>query len=1029
MEIPFNLIEQIKLGNVVLFLGAGASFGTKNSKGEKMPLGGELSTLLSEKFLGGIPGDLAYTSMLSISESSIFDVQLYISQIISDFKPLPHHIKIPEFKWKAIFTTNYDSIIETSYQTCKTPLQVLKAVSKNTPRKQIFTSDDVLPYYKLHGSIDDIADADSPLILTLDQFAKFENKRDNLFRELQELMINYTFVFVGFGMQDSDIRNILNKMDDNHSNRVRSYIVRPNMIDAEERFWEGKKISCLKMSFDEFISKIDEKIDYQTRQLFEIRVSNDLPIYDKFISSIKELSPTEHFLEFIDHKIDYIHNSLSSPNIDPKEFYKGNFNCWDPILKNLDIQRNIKDGILFEIFSKNVDDLSDEEQYFYLIKGNAGSGKSVLLKRLAYDAGTILEKFCIFLKSDSINFQDIYELHKYVNERIYLFVDNVSIIEADLVYILKKAKKEKIRLTIIGAERYNVWNTECADLSTYLTQSYQIKYLSDKEINDLINLLDRHQALYNLKNKSLEERVQAFSEKAGRELLVALYEATNGKPFEEIIFDEYKSISNVKAQSLYLTISIFHKIGTYARAGFISRVHNIPFEEFKEELFKPLEYIVFDQREYSINDFVYLTRNRMIAEIIFEKVLTSPQDRFDEYVRIINNLNIDYQSDRKAFLEVVNARKLIEIFPDPQMIRHLYQLAESISSNDPKLFQQQAIFEMNSKGGSISSAEKHLKEANELVEDDPLISHTYAELLLKKAETSILEPEFFSQIAKVIDICNKIIKSRPTNSHPHHTILKANILKLKKILDINDVPAIERILKETEKSFSTAKQFLSNDPFILEIESSFNEILENNGVAKELLEKAFSANKSSPYIAIRLSNFYEKEQLFPKALDVLKQALALNPSEKDLNFRYAMTLDKEDNPDYSEVSYYLKRSFTKGDSRFQAQLYYARSLFLMNNLDYKELFYTLSKVNVAPEIKNFTSGIIHKNGQKEKFFGIIQSDELSYGYIKRDLISDSIYFYKFQPNYNLGNLKRGTKVSFYIGFNYKGPIAIDLKLA
>ena len=142
MEIPFNLIEQIKLGNVVLFLGAGASYGTKNSTGEKMPLGGELSTLLSDKFLGGIPGDLAYTSMLSISESSIFDVQLYISQIISDFKPLPHHIKIPEFKWKAIFTTNYDSIIETSYQTCGKPLQVLKSVSKNTPRKQIFTSDE-----------------------------------------------------------------------------------------------------------------------------------------------------------------------------------------------------------------------------------------------------------------------------------------------------------------------------------------------------------------------------------------------------------------------------------------------------------------------------------------------------------------------------------------------------------------------------------------------------------------------------------------------------------------------------------------------------------------------------------------------------------------------------------------------------------------------------------------------------------------------------------------------------------------------
>ncbi|UPZ13654.1 SIR2 family protein [Flavobacterium humidisoli] len=1026
MDIPHHLIEQIKLGNTVLFLGAGASFGTKNQKNDTMPLASELSVLLSKKFLGDITGDLAYTSMLSISESSLYDVQLYVAQTISEFKPLPHHLKIPEFKWKAIFTTNYDSIIESSYQQCKKPLQVLKPISKNTPRTQVFTSDDILPYYKLHGCINDIADNQAPLILTLDQFANYESKRENLFRELQELMINYTFIFVGFAMQDSDIRSILNKLDENHSSRVRSYIVRPNVNEPEERFWEGKKISCLKMTFAEFIEKINNAIDIKTRILSEIRVANDLPIYDKFVSSIQDLSPTEHFLEFIEHKIDYVHLSISAPNMDPKEFYKGNFTNWDPILKNLDIQRDIKDGLLFEIFSKN--DVDDEDQYLYLIKGNAGSGKSVLLKRLAYDGATILEKFCIFLKSDTLSFQDIYELNKYVNERIYLFIDNIAALEDDVIYILKKAKKEKIKLTIIGSERLNVWNTECNDLSTYLSQSYQIQYLSDKEINDLVNLLDRHQALYNLKNSSHEERIQAFSKKAGRELLVALYEATNGKPFEEIIFDEYNSINNIKAQSLYLTISIFHKIGTYARAGFISRVHNIPFEEFKNELFKPLEHIVFDKRDYTINDYVYLTRNRMIAEIIFEKVLLSPQDRFDEYVRIINNLNIDYQSDRKAFLEVVNARKLIEIFPDPQMIRRLYVLAETVSKDDPKLFQQQAIFEMVSSGGSMISAEKHLKEANDLSEDDPLILHTYAELLLRKAENTALAPEFFSHIGKVIDICNRIIKAKPTNSHPYHTILKANILKLKKILDINDVPAIERALKDTEKAFSIAKQFLSNDPFILEIESSFNEILEKNTAAKQLLEKAFNANKSSPYIALRLSNFYDKEGENSQAVEVVKQALELNPSEKDLNFRYAMLLDKSDNPSYSDISYYLKRSFTKGDSRFQAQLYYARSLFLLNNMDYKDCFLSLAKANVSPEIKNYISGVIYKNGQKEKFFGAINSEELSYGYIKRDLISDTIYFYKFQQNYKLGNLKRGTRVSFYIGFNYKGPIAFDLKI-
>ena len=42
-ELPFHLLEQIKLGNVVLFLGAGAVFGSENNKKEKIPSGQQLN--------------------------------------------------------------------------------------------------------------------------------------------------------------------------------------------------------------------------------------------------------------------------------------------------------------------------------------------------------------------------------------------------------------------------------------------------------------------------------------------------------------------------------------------------------------------------------------------------------------------------------------------------------------------------------------------------------------------------------------------------------------------------------------------------------------------------------------------------------------------------------------------------------------------------------------------------------------------------------------------------------------------------
>ncbi len=1029
--IPHHLLEQIKAGNVVLFLGAGASYNSKNKLLGSIPNGQDLSDLIAKNFLGEdyIGKALSYNSELAISESSILKVQQFVADIFKEFEPEQYHLKIPLFVWKAIFTTNYDLIVEKSYLKVKSKLQELIPVFKNTSRNQIFIHDKVLPYYKIHGCVNDINDPEAPLILTPDQFVNYQSKRQRLFNELQELSYDYPILFVGFGMSDYDIRSILNGLDKNMAVRVRSYMIGPHITDLEQKMWDNKKISCLKMSFADFLDQVDAKIDNNTRALASLKPVVKLPIFSKFSVTIDNLKPSENFITFLENDIDYVHSNMSAPNTDPKEFYKGYFENWDPIIKNLDINRIIKDGILFEVFMD--DSLHNSEgQYLYLIKGNAGSGKSVLLKRLAFDAGTTLERFCIFLRPGfRIKSDQLIELFTYVKDRIYLFVDSLSTVENELAYLINRCKKEGVKISIIGAERINVWNTECELLPKYLTESYHIKYLHNSEINELLLLLEKHHSLGTLASKPAYERVEAFSEKAGRELLVALYEATTSKPFEEIIFDEYKSINNARAQSLYLTVSIFHKLGAEARAGLISRVHNISFHEFKQKLFMPLEFIVFDRKDSRINDFVYVTRNKLIAQIVFEKVLTTPQDRFDEYLRILNNINIDYESDRMAFMSITNARKLLEIFPDPSMVRKIYEVASEQSIDDAKLFQQQAIYEMNAAGGSLYTADRHLKEAHRLMPDDPIISHSIAEMMYKRAEKSTNNSEFFSSIDECLNICSIIIAKYSTNSHPYHTSLKALILKLKHILEYEDAPAIERIMKDIEKAFVSTRQRFPNEEFILEIESKFNEIIKNKTNAKDLLEKAFKVNKSSPFIALRLASFYEKEGDLENSINVVKESLDLNSSDRDLNYKYAMLLEQREIPNYDDIKYYLRRSFTTGDSRFQSQLWYARALYLTNQLnDSREIFRTLSTVNADPEIKREPTGVVKLNKKSVVFEGVVKSVELSYGFIRRDGYGDEIYFYRFEDDYDWDAFKRGTPVTFNIAFNYRGSMAVHIKV-
>lgn len=233
--------------------------------------------------------------------------------------------------------------------------------------------------------------------------------------------------------------------------------------------------------------------------------------------------------------------------------------------------------------------------------------------------------------------------------------------------------------------------------------------MSDTEIEGLINLLKLHKSLGFLENKSIEEQREELGKRAGRQLLVALHEATLGKTFTEIVLDEYNSIGSRRAQSLYLTVCIFHRLNVPIRAGLISRIHGITFTEFKEQLFLPLQDIVITRMNDRIRDYEYRSRHSHIAQIVFEKVLTQERDRFDEYMRIINCIDVDFGSDQEAFRGIMNARGLLSLFGQAEMIRQLYDAASKRDEGNPMLLQQEAIFEMHSSKGNLDRCEPTVK--------------------------------------------------------------------------------------------------------------------------------------------------------------------------------------------------------------------------------------------------------------------------------------------------------------------------------
>jgi hypothetical protein len=79
--------------------------------------------------------------------------------------------------------------------------------------------------------------------------------------------------------------------------------------------------------------------------------------------------------------------------------------------------------------------------------------------------------------------------------------------------------------------------------------------LCDQDINGLLDVLTRENRLGILTGQSRAEQLRAFRDKAGRQLIVAMIEATSGRPFREKLLDELLELKS-EEQFAYALLAV-----------------------------------------------------------------------------------------------------------------------------------------------------------------------------------------------------------------------------------------------------------------------------------------------------------------------------------------------------------------------------------------------------------------------------------------------------------------------------------------
>ncbi len=1026
MEIPQPLIDQIFHGEVVLFLGSGASRDALDDNNNNPPGTKELKELLSDKFLGGEDKDASLKEIAdyAISQRSLFYVQDYIREIFEGFNPSEAHLTIPEFKWRAIITTNYDRLIEVSYEKASEPLQQLRTFIKDFENIDDKMNDsDCLKLLKLHGCISNINDENCPLIISTDQYEKSLSGRKFIFRDFEDLGNNNSIVFIGYSIGDWDIRNAL-QIATNRDNRPRHYLVIPEISRNAESYWMMKKVTPIRGSFENFIDSIDKKIDKPLRKLRPQTKVQKSKLFEKLV---RDQEFSSYTINFISNDAEYVKDMRSTKVVDPNDFYKGDSSGWGIVEQKLDVRRDLCDTIISDSFFIDESEHSDEIELI-VIKAHAGAGKTVFLKRIAWEASFDYDLLCIFLNPyGNIIAPAIEEIIRLTDERVFLFIDNATDYIKEIQKLIRDIGRNSSKLTIIVAARTKEWNMYSDPIESLVTKEYDIQYLKKDEIKQLVTLLEKYDSLGILKNKSQEERIQAIEYRHGRQILVALHEATRGKKFPEIIKDEYENIIPLEAQRIYLSICLFNRMGLLVRAGLISRIYEINFNEFEQRFFKPLERVVFSKYHTRYSDYLYSTRHPHIAQMVFEEILIHAEDRYDEYVKCLSNVNLDYSTDYKAFVGMIKANSVLNLFNDHQMISNIYSIAEELVGRENKiLLHQRAIYEMKRPNGNLSKSLELISRAHELDPDNNTIMHTKSEILLRKtdqARSKIEEKHYFNEAE---NIAHGLLRRKTNEEYAFHTLNKINLKKIRLLLNEDDDSKdieLKNMLENTEKLISSGLRKYPQNPELLKDEADLGRLLHDSQRTINCLEKAFQANPRKLYIVLGLCKAYESLGRKAEQKTILEKALESNPNERMLNYKYAKILLEEGDERSEAFRYHIERSYIESDTNYDARILLARMLFIEGELsESKKIFNRLKKARVAPRVKSKPSYPID-----EEFFGSIVSLEPYYCWIKSDKHKDNIYSDHSNTKDSVWTtIRYDMRVKFKLAFNFNGPIAIKL---
>ena len=382
-------------------------------------------------------------------------------------------------------------------------------------------------------------------------------------------------------------------------------------IDVE--ILKARGLESIQMRFDDFAVLARNELSaakVEPDQLRQLVKTVPIDIVDAFNSNpaatIRLLSSWE-----------YVNQAPfdAAPNTDA--FLRGDVPNWATLGGKHYFQRDIEEEIFDELLDYAT--LSPKGPASHVLVGPAGYGISTILMSVAVRLVTEKVGPVFYHKhGQPIREGDVEYAMTLFPTIPFFIVDNAADYRHGLGKAIDVLRDQKKPALFLMGEQKNEWQQSKARVSG---QQFPVDALSDEEINRLLDFLSKHHALNKLEMLSRDLQFTAIKKTHGKELLVAMREATEELGFDAILENEYRGIDGDLSKRLYLVVACIYQHDAFVRDAILASILGISISDMYAQTKDATDGVVIFECIDEVNSvYAARTRHRTIARIIWERI-------------------------------------------------------------------------------------------------------------------------------------------------------------------------------------------------------------------------------------------------------------------------------------------------------------------------------------------------------------------------------------------------------------------------